>query len=72
MEIIAKKIGLSLLFVDEFVSHCAPLQLYSNLFCHIRIIKVESNDCCHLESFDALGPERWILRMCIRWLTAER
>ena len=60
MEIIAKKISLSPLFVDEFVSPSALLQLYSNLSCHFRNIKVESNDCCHLESFYALGPEKWI------------
>ena len=30
--------------------------------CHFRNIEVESYDDRHLESFDALGPGRWILK----------
>ena len=57
------KVGLSLFFVDGFVSDFALglLQLYSStLYCHFRNIEVESNDGSHLKSLDALGPGRRI------------
>ena len=59
MEIIANKGRLFPVFVDEFVSHFALLQLYStNLVLSFSKHQVESNDGSHLESLDALGPRR--------------
>ena len=41
--------------------------------CHFRNIEIESTDDRHLESFDALGPGRWILKkMSFPSLTAKR
>ena len=60
MEIIAYKGRPVSVFVDGFVSHFAPLQLY----CHFRNIEVESKNGSHLESLDALGPGRWIVKKC--------
>ena len=40
---------------------------------HFRNIEMESNDGSHLDSLDALGPGRRILKnMCIRPLTVKR
>ena len=51
------------IFVNEFVSHFALLQLYSHhLVSHFRNIEVESNDGSHLESLDVLGPGRRIFK----------
>ena len=63
MEIIAYKGRPVSVFVDEFVSHFALLQLYSNhLVLPFRNIEVESNDGSHLESLDALGPRGRMLK----------
>ena len=74
MEIIAYKGRPIIFFVDEFVSHFAPLQLYSNSVAyHFRNIEVESNDGSHLETLDALGPGRRIFKiMCIHSLIVKR
>ena len=68
LEIITYKCRPFSLFVDEFVSHFALLQLYSNylvVYYHFQNIEVESNDGSHVESLDALGPGRWIFKkMC--------
>ena len=60
--------------VHEFVSHFAPLQLYSS---HIALSvskhRVDSNDGSHLESLDARGPGRRILqKVCTHSLTVKR
>ena len=64
MEIIAYKGRPFSAFVDEFVSHFVLQQLYSN---HIVLSfgkrHVELNDGSHFESLDALGPERWIIKL---------
>ena len=65
MEIISYKGRPFSVFVDEFVSHFALLQLYSNhITCHFGNIKVKSNAGRYIESLDALGPERWVLKNC--------
>ena len=39
-----------------------PSTVWQQPTCHFRNIEVESTDDRHLESFDALGPGRWILK----------
>ena len=75
MEIIAYKVLPIVFFVDDFLSHFAlPTTVVQQPTCHFRNIEVESNDDSHLESFDALGPGRWILRkkLCFLSLTVKR
>ena len=63
MKIIAYKGRPVSVFVDEFVSRFALLQLYSNhRVLSFRNIEVESYDGSHLESLDALGPGKRMLK----------
>ena len=78
MEITAYKSRPFFAFVDELLmSFYLILHYYSctatTLSCHFRNIEIESNDGNQLQSLDALGPEKRILKiMCTRSLTAKR
>ena len=76
MKVIAYKGRPISFFVDEILSHFAR-PFYSTVgqqpTCHFRNIEIESTDDRHLESFDALGPGRWIFKkMSFPSLTAKR
>ena len=63
MKVIAYKGRPISFFVDEILSHLhVPSTVGQQPTCHFRNIEIESTDDRHLESFDALGPGRWILK----------
>ena len=74
MKVIAYKGRPISFFVDEILSHFAlPFYSWTATNLSFRNIEVESNDDRHLESFDALGPGRWIFKkMSFPSLTAKR
>ena len=63
MKVIAYKCRPISFFVDKFylILHF-PSTVVQQQTCHFRNIEVESKDDHHLESFDALGPGRRILK----------
>ena len=60
------KVGLSpFLLMDLYlILHYYTSCTATTLYCHFRNIEIESNDGSHLESLDALGPERRIFKKC--------
>ena len=74
MEVIAYKgRPISFLLIKFYLILHFPSTVVQQPNCHIRKTEVESNDDRHLESFDALGPGRWIFKkMSFHSLTARR
>ena len=77
MKVIAYKGRPISFFVDLLMKFYLILHVPSTVgqqpTCHFRNIEVESTDDRHLESFDALGPGRWIIKkMSFPSLTAKR
>ena len=63
MEIIAYKgRPISFYFDKLYLIFHFPSTVVQQPTCHFRNIEVESNDDRHLESFNALGPGRRILK----------